>query len=483
MNRIISSIKAKPFVWMSFLLALGIALSRSITIPEPDTLWQTRFGIDTLASGDIPRFDTYSWTMSGTPYISNSWLWNVTLGFLYNAGGIWAIPILTFTLILAAMLLLVLVLRKHDLSWSMVFAGVVAFGLFSNIWLSARPQLIDYICVLSIILVAKTLDLTTRKGLTAGSLFFFAIITLWQNFHLSAPLGVVIIFFVVLDNVLANSGNILRASNIITSALKAGTVTMLSALGCFLTPFGIDGVVKGLDTSGASVGLISEWMSPLSVFSDIGWYSVVSIALGLLALFQTLKSKRPVYALLLVLLVVLTSQQNRWSPFLAILSLVPILQLATTISYGSIVSKFRPFLYTASAAITVIFLGIGSLALVPHDILAGTKTGYTIASQIPAGCKLFNADVNGGAIMLLRPDIKVSTDGRNDLYGREKFIHYATLGANNPEDALVWLDQQQVTCVVTSPERNLGEVLEASNKWHVSYRDDDGFTLFLKNIS
>jgi hypothetical protein len=480
-SKIISSIKSNPFVWLSFLLALGIALSRSISIPEPDTLWQTRFGIDTLSSGSIAHYDTYSWTMGGAPYTSNSWLWNVTLGFLYNLGEIRTIPCLAFVLILAAMSLLTLVLRKHNISWAMVFVGIAIFGLFSNVWLSARPQLIDYLSVLSILLIAKTLDLKTPKGLIAGAMLFLMLIALWQNFHLSAPLGVIIIFFVVLDRLLANTEIRLRPRSLLLPVFKSGAVSMVAAFGCFLTPFGLDGVLKGLDTSGASVGVISEWMSPLSTFNDIGWYSAVSIVLGMLALSQIWKTKRPAYFVLISLLIILTSQQNRWSPFLAVLSLAPVLRLEAIFAYQTSVSKLRPYLYTASAAVTIIFLGIGSLALVPHDVLAGTKTGYTIASHLPTGCKLFNADVTGGAIMLLRPDIKVSTDGRNDLYGREKFIYYATLGANGPEDALTWLDQQQVTCVVTMPGRSLGSVLGISSQWRIAYRDNDGFTLFLKN--
>jgi hypothetical protein len=482
-NKIISSIKSNPFVWLSFLLVLGIALSRSISIPEPDTLWQTRSGIDTLTSGNISRNDTYSWTMGGVPYISNSWLWNVALGCLYNIGGIRAIVVLTFTLILSALSLLIWLLRKHKLSWAMIFAGVAMFGLFSNVWLSARPQLIDYISVITILLIAKTIDLKTRKGIVKGSLLFFLLIVLWQNFHLSAPLGVIIIFFVALDRLLANTEIRLRPRNLILPVCKSGAVSMAAAVGCLLTPFGLDGVLKGLDTSGASVGVISEWMSPFSTFTDIGWYSAISIVLGVLALFQIWKTKRPAYFVLLSLLIILTSQQNRWSAFLAVLSLLPVLQRVPTFAFSAVVSKLRLYVYATSAAITIIFLGIGSLALVPHDVLAGTKTGYTVASHLPTGCKLFNADVTGGAIMLLRPDVKVSTDGRNDLYGREKFIQYATLGSNGPVEALRWLDQQQVTCAITMPGRNLDQVLENSSQWHIAYRDDDGFTLFLKNNS
>lgn len=484
MNKIISSIKNSPFVWLSFLLAFGIALSRSISIPEPDTLWQTRFGIDTIASGNISHYDTYSWTMNGAPYTSNSWLWNVTLGILYNIGGIGTIVFLTFVLIFAAMALMVVLFRKCNVPWSMVFVGIAIFGLFSNVWLSARPQLVDYLSVLCILLIPKIVDLQKVRGLATGTSLFFLIILFWQNFHLSAPLGVVIIFFVVLDDLIRKTeSRFWHPSNLITPVFKAGLVTIIAAAGCFLTPFGLNGVVKGLDTSGASVRLISEWMSPISVFTDIGWYSIVSIILGALALFQTWKTKRPAYFLLLALLVALTSQQNRWSPFLAIIALVPFLQFVAVFSSDHVVSKLRPYFYATGSAVTIIFLAVGSLALVPHDVLSGTKTGYTLASRIPTGCKLFNADVTGGAIMLLRPDIKVSTDGRNDLYGREKFIHYASLGSNGPDEALNWLEQEQVTCVVTSPGRNLDKVLESSSKWKATYRDDDGFMLFVKNKS
>lgn len=484
MKKVLASVRNNPFAWLSYLLALGIALSRSINLPEPDTLWQTRFGLDTIASGHIDYYDNYSWTMEGAPYVSNSWLWNVTLGFLYSVGGLSAIVGLTFVLILAIMSLLTLLFKMNNISWAMSFVGITAFGLFSNIWLSTRAQLIDYASILCIILLAKLLDFTSRKGVIVGSILLFLVITVWQNFHLSGPLGVVVVFFVVLDNMLTSSGTGWGCpKNILVSALKAGAVASFTAVGCLLTPFGLNGVLKGLVTSGASVGIISEWRSPISEFTDIGWFSIVSIIIGLLALIQAWRTKRLAYSVLLVLLVVLTCQQNRWSPFLAIIALVPFLQLLNAFPYQRLVSKIQPYFYAASAAVTIIFLGMGSLALMPHDVLASAKSGHTTASHLPAGCKLFNDIVTGGAIILFRPDIKVATDGRNDLYGRERYIHYATLGANDSAAALTWLDQQQVTCVVTSPERNLGEVLESSNKWKVSYEDNDGFKVFLKEKS
>lgn len=484
MKTVISSIKNSPFLWLSVALMLGVALSRAIYVNSTDTLWQIRFGIDMLDSGEISYYDDYSWTMPGAQYISNSWLWNVTVGLLYKINGIEAIVALGFALVSVIITLLALLLRKNGLPWSSTFIGIALFGLFSNIWLTERPQLIDYLSILLILLISKQLDFKIPKNLVIGSALLFSIIVFWQNFHLSAPLGVVIIFFVVLDNLLTNSESRVRnPKTLIMPIFKSGLVTVVVALGCFLTPYGLDGVTKGLNTSGASVGIITEWMTPISAFVEAGWCSVVSLLIGSFALFHTWKTKKPAYFMLLVLMLVLTSQQNRWSPFLAIIAMVPFLQFLATFAWHSAVLKLRPYLYAVSAATVFIFLGLGSFALIPHDVLAGTKTGYTVASHLPAGCKLFNADETGGPIMLLRPDIKVSADGRNDLYGREKFIYYATLGANDPEEALTWLDQQQVTCVVTSPYRTLGRTLLNSSQWRMTYEDPDGFRVFVKEKS
>lgn len=481
MNRVISSIKNSPFVWLSFALMLGVALSRATYVNSTDTLWQIRSGTDVLDSGKISYYDSYSWTMAGSKYISNSWLWNVTIGFLYRIDGIEAIVVLGFTLVLTIVVLLALLIRKNNLAWSSTFVGIALFGLFSNTWLTARPQLIDYLSIVLILLISKMLDFKKSKGLIIGSTLLFAIVVCWQNFHLSAPLGVVIIFFVVLDNLLTDSQSKIRnPKTLIMPIFKAGLVTLVVALGCFLTPYGLEGVTKGLDTSGASVGVIIEWMTPVSVLTDIGWYSVVSIILGTLALVQTWKTKKLAYFMLLVLMIALTSQQNRWSPFLALIALVPFLQFLATFVWRSLVVKLRPYLYAASAATAFIFLGLGSFALMPHDVLAGTKTGYTVAAHLPDGCKLFNVDETGGPIILFRPDIKVSADGRNDLYGRDKFIYYTTLGSAGSEEALTWLDQQQVTCAVTSPIRSLDRVLTNSSQWRMTYEDPDGFKVFVK---
>lgn len=481
MNRLIAPIRENPFAWLSFFLMIGIALSRAIYVNSTDTFWQIRFGIDTIDSGYISHYDVYSWTMQGTEYTSNSWLWNVLLGAAYKMGGFGSVAFLTFVIVAMIIALMILLVRKNHIAWGGIFVGIAIFGLFSNMWLTARPQLIDYLSILSILLVAKFLDFKTTKGLTVGAITLFLIIALWQNFHLSAPLGVVIIFFVVLDNLLADGeSKLIYPRTLIAPVFKAGVVTLFTALGCMLTPYGFDGLVKGLDTSGASVGVIAEWMNPISVFTEIGWYSVVSIILGAVALVQIWKTKRPAYFLLLVLLIILTSQQNRWSAFLAILSMVPVLQFLATFTYHNMVSKLRPYLLTSAVATALIFAAIGSLSLVPHDALSGAKAGYTVAPHLPADCKLFNSDVSGGPIMLFRPDIKVSTDSRNDLYGREKFVYYASLGSNDSQEALRWLEEQKITCVVTDPERSLDQVLENTSKWSMTYEDPDGSKVFLK---
>ena len=39
------------------------------------------------------------------------------------------------------------------------------------------------------------------------------------------------------------------------------------------------------------------------------------------------------------------------------------------------------------------------------------------AAALPGGCRLLNEYNDGGYLILVRPDVPVSQDGRNDLYG------------------------------------------------------------------
>jgi hypothetical protein len=89
-----------------------------------------------------------------------------------------------------------------------------------------------------------------------------------------------------------------------------------------------------------------------------------------------------------------------------------------------------------------------------------------LVAQLPAGCRLLNDDMVGDAVVLLRPDVPVSLDGRNDMYGRDTVIQIEHLFENRPGTA-EFLDREHVTCVLGPSAMPLLRALRHNSQWTV----------------
>ncbi|MGO8746500.1 MAG: hypothetical protein ACLQNE_10970 [Thermoguttaceae bacterium] len=81
-----------------WLVMAGFAPSRFFR--DPGTFWHVRLGQQTLETGQLPRADTFSFTMRGKPWVSQYWLCDIGMAGLYNWGG-WDALLLATTAILA----------------------------------------------------------------------------------------------------------------------------------------------------------------------------------------------------------------------------------------------------------------------------------------------------------------------------------------------------------------------------------------------
>src|SRR3954470_13965217 len=71
-------------------LALFVALAKLNGLPllvDPDTHWHVTVGQWILQHGAVPTVDTYSFTMTGQPWIAKEWLSQVAMALAYDIGG------------------------------------------------------------------------------------------------------------------------------------------------------------------------------------------------------------------------------------------------------------------------------------------------------------------------------------------------------------------------------------------------------------
>lgn len=444
--------------WLAF---LPIALARAENFSESDTFWQIRTGILTLEAGKIPTVDPFSWTAAGEPWTLNSWGFNVLLAGVYNSGGLPGVALICAVIVLAIFGLVLLLAR--NLGASAAVAGWLLFpaSLVLIIWFSARPHLVDYLAVLVLItILRRMLDAPSLRQLCALAL----IITVWVNVHAASLLGVAIV-----------GGTLVLAGLQRNTRRRVGWLSgaLVLALLCSLAnPYGI-GIFSQTTQVKAASTVITEWQ-PLNLADP---RQLVPFALGLVALVIAARRREIVFSAALVVSLAGSVAAMRIIPILLMVSL-PILMSAAShpVVLRYFESRRRMLAQCGSLAVAAVAVlvainlpGVGR----PDPAIYPTEA----IRAIPDGCTLFNDYLVGGLVILQRPDVRVSLDSRNDLYGADRvnnFMRFIEKGDGDLSERLSGAD-----CVLVPPSSGLARSLRADPHWKLE-TDESAAALFVR---
>ncbi len=81
-------------LWLTLVGFLPAMLFR-----DPGTFWHTAIGLQILDSGQVPRVDTFTYTVRGQPWVSQDWLCQIGMGLLYRLGGWDCLLVVTATVL------------------------------------------------------------------------------------------------------------------------------------------------------------------------------------------------------------------------------------------------------------------------------------------------------------------------------------------------------------------------------------------------
>jgi hypothetical protein len=99
-----------------------------------------------------------------------------------------------------------------------------------------------------------------------------------------------------------------------------------------------------------------------------------------------------------------------------------------------------------------------------------------VVHAIPSGCRLFNSYLVGGYVLLVRPDVPVSLDSRNDLYGAQLAKQdEAVLNGQGDVDLLL----AGAGCVLVPPNSGLAQRLNGNPVW-TRAAGDHALVLFVR---
>ena len=464
--------------WAGALAALvPLALTRAGVLAESDTFWQVRTGLEILSSGAIPAADPFSWTAAGRPWQVNSWAFDVLLALAYRAGGLTAVSLAGAVLALgafAAALLLARRLGATALTAALVF---LPGSVFLVGWLSARPQLADYVAVpVLLVLLGRILSgpgleavpvSGPRRREWAWAVAGIAVVqAVWVNLHGAAPLGVAI---VALAGLAHGVDSRWRGGRPLWLVYAASTGA--AALATLANPYG-PAVFGQLGRVRAESAGIREW-GGLTLFD---WPEVVMLAAAALAVAVAWSGRSRWLAAVVGALGLAGLLTLRLAP-IAFMVALPVLAAGLARSEPRTWPRPRAYLAVAGVAIVLATLVVRGVAATTHL----GRPNYPVAAirALPPNCRLFNGYALGGPVILLRPDIPVSLDSRNDVYGDAAIRSTLELEAG-PTDTAARLQRLGVTCVLVRPDTGLAERLRTDPDWNELVRERGG-VLFLRD--
>lgn len=450
----------KPWIlaWLAF---LPLVMIRAENFAESDTFWAIRTGILTISMGAIPNQDPFSWTAAGEHWTLNAWAFNVVIGAAYLLAGLPGTAIVSsfFIALIGALILF----NARQLGANPVVAGYVLFigGALATTWISARPQIIDYAAVLAIMTLLGRL-LVTRKPLWV--VLWLGLITIaWVNLHAAAPLGVVVCGASTLG-ILLSRPDPRRVFWFLGATLTVGA-------SCLLNPYGFGIVAQTLLVKGQSTN-IKEWQ-PFDAGDPL---ELGVMAVGVMAVFVTYRRRNKMTFAVLAVMLCGSVLAYRVLPIFFILSL-PVLAAAAPSGLLGYAQSRRGMLNQGAAA-AVFIAAVAALANV-QNLGRPDPADFPVSAigKIPAECNLYNDYQLGGLVILQRPDVKVSVDSRNDLYGAarvEKSLE-TVAGLGNLD-----VELQGADCVLVPPDTGLALYLRRNSLWTETFAEPTA-VLFVRN--
>jgi hypothetical protein len=449
-------------VWAALPVVIPVVVSLATRMVAIDLAYHVRAGEQVLR-GAIPRTDTWTFTVAGTPWMDQQWGAQALLASAHRVGGFAAIALLRAGLIGLTFALVYLACRAKGAdarTSSLLSLGGFVVCLQT---LAMRPQLF------AVALFAASLWILAGRHEHPARLWALPVLTIvWANVHGSFVFAPLLVGLALIEDVIGRDPKRKRL------ALIAG----LTAIATVVNPFGVGAwvYVKDLSTNPAIRRTITEW-APMSVstFSGIAFFVTVAVIAGWLA-----RRARPIpWGALLWLgtFFALALPARRGVVWWALVAPVAVAGLLPArkdrAPHGSRVLNI---------GVLAALMGLALVMLPwwrPHtegSLLAEAPAGLArAAAALPAGSRMVVPQPWGSWFAFASPDTPVFVDPRIELYPADVWNDYLTVRSAGAGWREI-LDRYNVEGVVAD-RRTWGPLiaeLRDDPGWHLSYEDRDG---------
>jgi hypothetical protein len=442
---------------------------------DPDVYWHIATGRWMVAEHAFPRYDIFSHTALGQPWVSLEWLAQILLFCIYDWFG-WRGLILLSGLVTALTFVLLYALLARELRASVALGTATLSLAFSNHFL-ARPHLLTFpIIVVWTASLARASEENRRP-----SLWLLPLMVLWANLHGGFTLGLALAAGFGLEATLAASSSQRRRVAVEWLSFWIGALLA----GC-ITPYGYQYLLQTfhvLDLADLP-GQIGE-LRPMNPYTDFK-QEVILLCLMAMGLFFGVKIGL-VRVLMIFGLLHLALQHVRG---LAIFALVLPLMLAHPLQQQFAFlrptsdplplfdrRRFQPRATAIALAATLAvacLLGTAYVVLRPADSPPGylaPAAALDYAAKANVTGPVLN-DFNFGGYLIFR-GIPTFIDGRTLPFGKQfahDFFDANGVGAGDKLERLA--DAHHVSWTLLRPSTPAALYFDHSPAWRRLYADD-----------
>jgi hypothetical protein len=453
------------WLWLGIGVYALLLINGNILLGDSDTYWHIAVGRWILDHGAFPHTDIYSFTKTGEPWVSSSWLAQVMYASAYDWAG-WPGPIvLAAAAIAAAFALLAFILGRHIPTRYAVLIPLAAL-LLSGSHLLARPHVLVFPVMVA---WASGLLRASERG-ASPSYWLLPVLALWANLHGGFVFGLALVAPFALD-ALWNADASQRKS----LTMRWFAFGLAALVACCVTPYGWGSILASrriLDL-GELLRLIYEWMP--ADFSRVTPLEVSVLAAIAGALYCGVRLTPPRIILVLGLLHMALSHVRNIEIFALLAPLVMVGPLSAQFAMepARFVRKAFP---VGSAAVAALILVASTWAF------AANHPFTPPANQAPAAAVEVLKAHNAKRIMndlpfagyLISQGIPVFIDGRAELYGEPfEMAYYRAVQLRDVGLFLDLLKTYDIDAVLLTPETPAATLLDHIGGWQRVYSDEN----------
>ncbi len=460
------------------IVTLEFMLARS-GMDDPDIWWHLRNAQYLFQHHQLPRFDMFSFTVAGHPWINHEWLAEIPFYLAWRAWGLLGLKtleILLLQLIFAGVLYLG---WKESENFKAAFVACAFCSFLASVSFGPRTILFGYAWLVILLIILQRCRLQRFRLRGNAPLWVIPLLfCLWINTHGSWLIGLICFSIVVIAGLVKGTwGRVTAEPWTDSQRRRLGFTWLASVAALFVNPFGYRLVLYPFDLAfrqKLNIAHITEWV-PVNLRDT---YGRLAMALLLVLLVSAwLRSRHLALSGVLLALFGLYCGLS-YIRFLFLLAVLISPLLAKNLDFLPLYKPKREVPWLNAFAILLMIAAMlyywpRSSALQQSVEKKYPVGAFAFLEAHPPQGRLLNFYTWGGYMEWNERDIPVFIDGRADIF-EYAGVFQDYIDVLSGDRAKRILDKYGIRYVLFPPDQALTYVLERDPGWKALYRDDVG---------